>query len=293
MKYLVFALVPMLWIGAAAQSDSIEKQALSAVQKMPASSLDAKLPNRPFGNWFTETVGAETSVVWQMAECGAVMTGPTGGRDLPACAEAAVILPNGNRVILAISVGTFKKGMSGAPAFFRGIIEDGEKLYQLRQLHELPDLVRSPEKLARLEARGRKALPSIGVELRQLVTTAVAPEPPPIASRPPEREAPMPVPEAPKVQKLSAGVLEGQVITKVAPVYPASARSVNAMGKVQVRIVISETGRVIEAVAISGHPALRTPAVEAARKWVYKPTLLNNVPVKVETVLTFTFANSQ
>ena len=65
----------------------------------------------------------------------------------------------------------------------------------------------------------------------------------------------------------------------------------HAYGKVEVRMVISETGQVIEATAISGHPALRSAAVEAAREWVYKPTTLNGVPIKVETVLTFTFAS--
>jgi protein TonB len=65
----------------------------------------------------------------------------------------------------------------------------------------------------------------------------------------------------------------------------------NAYGKVEVRIVISETGQVIEATAVSGHPTLRSAAAEAAREWVYKPTTLNGVPIKVETVLTFTFAS--
>jgi TonB family protein len=67
----------------------------------------------------------------------------------------------------------------------------------------------------------------------------------------------------------------------------------NAYGKVDVRVVISETGRVTEATAISGHPALRTAAVEAARQWVYKPATLNGAPVKMESVLTFTFAPGQ
>ena len=103
-----------------------------------------------------------------------------------------------------------------------------------------------------------------------------------------------PAPPAPpqglqRPQKVSEGVLEGSVITRVKPVYPASARSMNAFGKVEVRIIISETGRVIEATAISGHPALLNAVLEAARKWVYKPTILNGIPVKVESVLTFIF----
>jgi len=56
-------------------------------------------------------------------------------------------------------------------------------------------------------------------------------------------------------------------------------------------ILISEEGRVIEAKAISGHPMLRGPAVEAARRWIFEPSKLNGLPVKVESVLTFIFSS--
>ena len=46
-----------VWISVAAQSDSLEKQAISIVQQVPVSSLDAQMPNRPFAAWFTELVG--------------------------------------------------------------------------------------------------------------------------------------------------------------------------------------------------------------------------------------------
>jgi hypothetical protein len=64
----------------------------------------------------------------------------------------------------------------------------------------------------------------------------------------------------------------------------------NAYGKVEARIAISETWQSIEATAISGRPALRSADVDAARQWIYKPATLNGSPTKVETVLTFTFA---
>jgi hypothetical protein len=57
-----------------------------------------------------------------------------------------------------------------------------------------------------------------------------------------------------------------------------------------VRIIISPEGKVIEAEAISGHIALRTAAVEAARMWVFKPTTIDGVPVNTESILTFVFA---
>jgi len=276
----------------AAQSESLEKQAISIAQQASVSSLDAQLPDRPFSNWFSEVVGRDAGVVWQLSECGGPASAPGGAeQDLPACAEASVLMPNGNRMILAISVGTFKKGVTGQPAFFRAVIESGEQLYQVRRLRDLPGMLQSPRKMA-------SELPDLQADLQQinlrpdaanLSSPAIDLNSAPETSK--EEEKPPSPPAAPSTpQKISQSVLEGIVIKKRMPAYPLSARSMNAFGKVEVRIVISESGTVIEAAAINGHPALRNAAVDAAREWVYKPTTLNGVPMKVETVLTFTFS---
>ncbi len=89
---------------------------------------------------------------------------------------------------------------------------------------------------------------------------------------------------------VSKDIIAGEVITKAQPVYPAIAKQVNASGEVQVSILINEIGRVIEAKAIKGHPVLRAAAEDAARKWVFKPTLLDGKPVKQPGTLTFVFS---
>jgi TonB family protein len=48
-------------------------------------------------------------------------------------------------------------------------------------------------------------------------------------------------------------------------------------------------GRVANARAINGHPLLRDAAVEAARKWVFKPKTLDGFPVTARIVLNFDF----
>jgi TonB family protein len=80
------------------------------------------------------------------------------------------------------------------------------------------------------------------------------------------------------------------VIKRVKAIYPANARRMNAYGEVEVQITISGDGKVIEARAISGHMALRSAAVGAARGWVFTPLIIDGAPVKVESVLTFVFA---
>jgi TonB family protein len=97
------------------------------------------------------------------------------------------------------------------------------------------------------------------------------------------------VPPAPP-RKVEEVVVQGWAVTRVKPIYPASARKMNAHGPVEVRIIISPEGKVIAAEAISGHLALRTAAVEAARGWIFKPTTVDGVPVNTESILTFVFA---
>jgi TonB family protein len=275
----------------AVQSESLEKQAISIAQQTLVSSLDSQMPSVPFAAWFNEIVGQGAGVVWQLAECGSSASVPGGSaQDLQACAEASVLMPNGNRMILAISVGTFKKGVTGQPTFIRAVIESGEQLYQVRRLRDLPEMLRSPGRqtteLPDLEADPPqvKLRPNAAILSSLAPELNFAPEPPIVEETPPTP------PIAPKkTQKISQRLLEGSVIKKRMPTYPAMARSMNAYGKVEVRILISEAGEVIEASAISGHPALRSAAVDAARQWVYKPTTLDSVPIKVETILTFTF----
>jgi periplasmic protein TonB len=81
----------------------------------------------------------------------------------------------------------------------------------------------------------------------------------------------------------------GDAITKAQPQYPANAKRANASGPVDVQITISKEGRVIEAKAISGHSLLREAAVEAARQWVFKPAILDGVPMETQIVITFFF----
>jgi len=63
----------------------------------------------------------------------------------------------------------------------------------------------------------------------------------------------------------------------------------NAQGKVDVQVVIDESGKVISAKAISGHPILKEAALRSAWAARFTPTLLSNVPVKVTGVIVYHF----
>ncbi len=78
-----------------------------------------------------------------------------------------------------------------------------------------------------------------------------------------------------------AGLLNDKAISKAAPSYPDEAKMAGASGAVTVQITIDEEGNVIEAKAVSGHPLLRAPSVEAVRRWKFSQTFLSGRPVMV------------
>ncbi|MDT7542727.1 MAG: hypothetical protein QOE33_2631 [Acidobacteriota bacterium] len=92
--------------------------------------------------------------------------------------------------------------------------------------------------------------------------------------------------------EIKGGVLNGKATKRATPDYPAIARAAGAQGTVDVEVTVDEQGNVASAHAISGHPLLQQSAVEAARLWVFSPTLLQGKPVRVAGVITFNFALS-
>ena len=89
---------------------------------------------------------------------------------------------------------------------------------------------------------------------------------------------------------ISGGVLNGKAKNLVKPAYPTAAQAVRAEGAVNVQVTIDEEGSVISAAAVSGHPLLRSAAVEAARQSKFSPTMLSGQPVKVTGVIVYNFA---
>ncbi len=302
MKIFVITNVLYIWMAGATQVGSFENRAISSAQKMSASDLDEALPDRPFAGWFNETIGPDAGVVWQLTQCGEKITAPgETGQDLPACAEITALLPDGRKIYVAISVGSFKKGMTGKPSFFLAVIEQNERLYPVRRLSDLPERLRHPEGPSPTGAKNRIAdLPAIKMDSGWFISPFRYLGPmfasvPPVAgdlSQSGEPQAPPPPPPTQDLVQVPESVSLSLAITKVNPNYPPTAKEMNITGIVEVEIIISEKGLVVEARAISGPLALRNAAEEAARKWVFAPAILNGAPVRVKSVLTFDFAPS-
>ena len=84
--------------------------------------------------------------------------------------------------------------------------------------------------------------------------------------------------------------MTGMVLSQEQPVYPDIAKAAHVQGVVVLHARISKTGEVEDLKIINGSPMLTSSAVEAVKKWTYKPYLLNGKPVEVETNINVNFS---
>lgn len=96
-------------------------------------------------------------------------------------------------------------------------------------------------------------------------------------TEPVKTATPTPVPVKPTPQlnastSVSGGIPNRKTISLVKPSYPPAARAVRASGRVDVQVTIDESGEVVAAYAISGHPSLRLSSEQAARASKFSPT---------------------
>ena len=89
--------------------------------------------------------------------------------------------------------------------------------------------------------------------------------------------------EAVQQEIFDAGDLEkrAEPISQVAPVYPAELKKAKIEGRVKILFVVAEDGRVEDArVDSSSRPEFEKPALEAVRKWRFRPAEKDGKPVR-------------
>ncbi len=267
---------------------SLEKQAVAAVRQVPASQLDAQLPERSFALWLSQLVGMQSGVTWQLTDCGE-QTGNSSDRerDIPACVEAVAITPNDRKVFINVWVGSSKLGVGQKPRLYFAVVEHKGEFYTATRLSDLPDLLTKPLKPKPKPA----ALPNVVAKKSPTMVSAyvrsapIAMTPPP--STPVEIQPPLAPSRGTSAKPTYAAL--GEVVTKVTPEYPITARQITVTGEVQVRVLVSEKGNVLEAKAISGPALFRQSAEIAASKWVFKPAMLGGKLARAEGTIIFIF----
>lgn len=90
--------------------------------------------------------------------------------------------------------------------------------------------------------------------------------------------------------RISSGVMKGILLAKSPPAYPAIAKAAGVQGTVVLQATISKSGTIENLRVVSGPLMLQQAAMDAVKTWRYRPYLLNNEPVEVETTVNVVFA---
>ncbi|MBV9294582.1 MAG: energy transducer TonB [Acidobacteriaceae bacterium] len=78
--------------------------------------------------------------------------------------------------------------------------------------------------------------------------------------------------------------MQSKLVTRVNPVYPATARAAGIQGTVLLETVILKDGTAGEiTVTSSPNDDLSQASLEAVRQWRWSPVLLNGQPIEVVT----------
>lgn len=116
-------------------------------------------------------------------------------------------------------------------------------------------------------------------DLRALICR---PAPPPLISQLPSDQS--------GIFRLQPGVTPPEPIFQPAPSYPRIARDVVVQGHVIIEAIVDHTGKVIDARVLRGIGfGCTEAALDAVRKWRYRPATANGKPASVYFTETFVF----
>src|SRR4029077_10326235 len=101
----------------------------------------------------------------------------------------------------------------------------------------------------------------------------------------PAQQAEIPVASTPL--HVSEKDMRHWVLKKAHPAYSEFMLQTRIQGTVVLRVIVDKSGVPIKVSVVSGHPVLCPATIDAAKKWRYKPYLVNGNPVEIETENTF------
>lgn len=105
----------------------------------------------------------------------------------------------------------------------------------------------------------------------------------------PKGAAPAPPPGAAAMIRVGGEVQAARCVACPPPPYPALARMAGVSGVVVLAAVIGRDGRVEALRVVRGPALLAGAALRAVRRWRYRPTRLNGMPVSVRTAIRVAF----
>jgi TonB family protein len=94
----------------------------------------------------------------------------------------------------------------------------------------------------------------------------------------------------PDTVRVPSGVLAGMLVSKVKPVYPLDAKVSHVWGAVVLSARVGTTGSVEDLHVISGPEMLRASALDAVKRWQFRPLVLDGQLVGVKSTITVNFS---
>ena len=91
------------------------------------------------------------------------------------------------------------------------------------------------------------------------------------------------------LKPVEVGDLNTKAVTMPKPVLTEEAKKIKASGKVSVKVVVDENGKVVSATAQNNVALLRQLAEDAARQATFKPLALDGITVRFTGTLTYDF----
>lgn len=147
---LFVVLTGCLW-AQSTPADKTERAAIQRAKSALVSSVDSSLSKVSL-EFFLNYESSGADIHWEVNDCGEQTGNPSTahGNDSPMCVEADFDKDHAAVTVL-VSVGTFQKGASGAPAFFSATVSDPSgRSHSLRRLGDLPkELHRPPRGMPR------------------------------------------------------------------------------------------------------------------------------------------------
>ncbi|MGA7343243.1 MAG: TonB family protein [Terracidiphilus sp.] len=95
--------------------------------------------------------------------------------------------------------------------------------------------------------------------------------------------------EPKKPVRIPSSMIEGLLLFKITPTYPAIAKATGTQGTVVLQATISKSGTIENLRVAGGLTLLEQAALDAVKQWRYRPYLLNGEPVEVETTVNVIF----
>ena len=93
------------------------------------------------------------------------------------------------------------------------------------------------------------------------------------------------VPGAP----VRSNLVDAKLIRTVPAIYPEIAKKGHMGGKVLLRVIVGKDGKVTNPKFISGPDILRNAALDAVKRWIFKPAMLNGEPTEQEIQIAVNF----